>query len=449
MRRSTPARVCRSLAGLVAELAVMLTLAALLVRPASAAEVQVVRSPGGIEAWLVENHSSPLIAARIVFRGGAVQDSVEKPGVAFFTDWMFNEGAGPYRTQELLQRLHVELGAEFSKATYAEAQEFSIRTLTANRGAVFDLVGLMFREPRFDDDAMLRARDEIGASIDAAAADSGSQALLSFNRALYGDHPFSRMLYGNRQSLASITADDLVAYRRRVFARDNLLVAVVGDIDATALGALLDRTFGALPATSERQPTPPTAPPTAGTRVLEYDVPQASITLGSLADLADVKERATADVINEILGSGGLTSRLMVELREKRGLVYSVSTGRGGTTLHDLFYGGAATSNENVAEVLRIMREEFTRLRTSGVTEDELARAKSVLKGTRMIGNRLSLAIAGKLVWNRFWGYAPDHFNRYDGYIDAVTPDDIRRVTAKYIDPENLSVVIVGKGVKL
>jgi zinc protease len=427
------------------------TLAAvyLLAPSAAATEVKTVRSPSGIEARLVENNAVPLIAVNIIFKGGASQDPDGKAGLANFANCMFNEGAGNLRTQELMQKLHVDLSAQFEKAATDESHVFNFKTVTAYKDDVFDLVGEMFQEPRFDEDAMGRCRDEIGITIDAGNQSSATHQRLALYGMLFGDHPLARQTNGSRQSIAAITKEDVLDYRRRVFARDNMMIAVVGNIDATTLGDLLDRTFGKLPANSDLKPELPLPPATAGIKVLDYDVPQASIIFGNLVKLENDTERAAADIITQVIGGGDLDSRMMMELRERRGLIYSVSMSRGSTLLSDFVMGGAATDNDKVAEVIALIRREMELFLEGGMSEEEFARAKSVLKGSRLIGTRLSPSIAARLAADWFWGKGPDYFNTYGSRIDSVTRDDVRRVAQKVLNPAALSIVVVGKSVKL
>lgn len=422
---------------------------AALTLPAGATDIQTIMSPGGIEARLVENHAAPLIAVSMTFKGGGTQDPADKSGVANFANCMFNEGAGALRTQEFMQKLHIELSASFDKAATDESHSFNFKTVSANRDAVFDLIGQMFQEPRYDEDALARCKDEIGVMIDAANQNSDVQQRLKLYSMMFGDHPLAKSVQGTRESLAAMTKEDVIEYRRRVLSRDNMKIAVVGDISQDALGPLLDKTFGKLPAKGDLIPEPPLQPSAPGLQTLEYDVPQASIIFGSLVELESDQERAATDIINHIVGGGDLDSRLMMELREKRGLVYSVSVGRGSTLLSDYIVGGAATDNDKVAEVIATIRAQMADFIKNGMSDEELARAKSVLKGSRLIGTRLSPVIANRLSADWFWGKGPEHFNSYGSRIDGVTKDDIRRVAEKLYKPEALAIVVVGKGVKL
>jgi zinc protease len=231
--------------------------AALILSTAQAAEVDGMKiervvSPGGIEAWLVESHANPLIAIRFAFRGGATQDDEGKDGLAYFVSAMMDEGAGELnsiafqeRAQELAMRMDFDAGRDVMLG--------NVQTLTANRDEVFDLVRLAMAKPRFDQDAVERVRAQILAGLKFDENDPETVASLAWDRLAFHNHPYGRPIKGTLQSISNITRDDLKTYVRRVFARDKLVISVVGDIDAATLGKALDHLF--IPSL-RRWPTP-------------------------------------------------------------------------------------------------------------------------------------------------------------------------------------------------
>ncbi|HEX2380931.1 MAG TPA: pitrilysin family protein, partial [Methyloceanibacter sp.] len=216
-------------------------------------KIQRVVSPGGIEAWLVEGHTNPLIAIRFAFRGGASQDNPGKEGLAYFVTAMMDEGAGDLnsvafqeRAQELAMRMDFDAGRDVMLG--------NVQTLTANKDEVFDLVRLAMTKPRFDEDAVERVRAQILAGLKFDENDPETVASLAWDRLAFQNHPYGRPIKGTMQSIASITREDLKTYVNRVFARDKLVISVVGDIDAETLGKALDHLFGDLPLHSELAP---------------------------------------------------------------------------------------------------------------------------------------------------------------------------------------------------
>jgi len=274
MRKMTgvSARSLKSRLG--AALAAVALMALPAVAQGSGMKIQQVTSPGGIKAWLVESHANPLIAVRFAFRGGAAQDEAGKEGVAYFVTAMMDEGAGDLdatafqeREQALAMRMDFDAGRDVMLG--------SIQTLTANKDDVFDLVRLAMSQPRFDADALERVRAQILAGLKFDENDPETVASLAWDRVAFKDHPYGRPVKGTRESVAAITADDLKNYVRRVFARDKLMITVVGDIDAAELGKALDKLFGDLPARSKLTDVADATPLLAPSReIIVMDVPQ-------------------------------------------------------------------------------------------------------------------------------------------------------------------------------
>ena len=220
-----------ALIGRCSRAAVALAFAGLfaLAAPARAIELQEVTSPGGIKAWLVEDHSIPLISLSLAFRGGSVLDPQGKEGMTTLLAGLLDEGAGDLDSRTFQQRLNdLSIDWRFD----AGMDEFSggVRTLTENRDQAFDLLRLGLTQPRFDADPVERIRDQILSVIAGDVSDPGSIANRAWWRLGYPGHPYSRQTGGTEAGLKAVTVDDFHAYMKRVFARDNLIVGVVGDI---------------------------------------------------------------------------------------------------------------------------------------------------------------------------------------------------------------------------
>jgi zinc protease len=426
--------------------------AALILSTAQAAEVDGMKiervvSPGGIEAWLVESHANPLIAIRFAFRGGATQDDEGKDGLAYFVSAMMDEGAGELnsiafqeRAQELAMRMDFDAGRDVMLG--------NVQTLTANRDEVFDLVRLAMAKPRFDEDAIERVRAQILAGLKFDENDPGTVASLAWDRLAFQNHPYGRPIKGTLQSISNITRDDLKTYVRRVFARDKLVISVVGDIDAATLGKALDHLFGDLPLHSELAPVADANPPLGPTReIIEMDVPQSVAQFGHRGIARKDADFISAYVLNYIIGGGGFSSRLMEEVREKRGLAYSVYSNLYPYQHGAVFVGNVATKNEAVGQSLEVIEGELKRLAEQGPTAEELENAKSYLTGAYALRFESSSSIANQLLWIQIEDLGIDYVNRRNKLVEAVTLEDIRRVAKRLIEADRLITTIVGKPV--
>lgn len=427
--------------------------AALIVSAAPAAEVAKVKiervtSPGGIEAWLVESHTNPLIAMRFAFRGGASQDLQDKEGLAYFISAMMDEGAGPLDAvafQEREQALAMRMDFDASR----DVMLGNVQTLSANKDEVYDLVRLALTKPRFDKDAVERVRAQILAGLKFDENDPETVASLAWDRLAFNNHPYGRPIKGTMASIAAISPGDLKDYARRVFARDKLVISVVGDIDAATLGKVLDLVFGGLPPRSALAPVADANPPLGPTReIIEMDVPQSVAQFGHRGVARKDNDFIPAYVLNYIIGGGGFSSRLMEEVREKRGLAYSVYSNLYPYQHGAVFVGHVATKNEAVGQSLAVIEGELRRLAEQGPTAEEFDSARSYLTGAYALRFESSSSIANQLLWIQIEDLGIDYVNRRNVLIEAVTLDDIRAVAKRLIEADRLITTIVGKPVE-
>jgi zinc protease len=429
----------------------LLAIVALLIpsSKAQAMKIQVVKSPGGITAWLVEEHSVPLIALRFAFEGGTAQDPEGKEGLSNFLAGMLDEGAGDLTAKQFQERVE-EIAMRMSFEDSRDAFYGSFETLTENRDKATALLALALGKPRFDTDAVDRVRGQLQASLAYAARDPNRVASEQWAAMAFPNHPYGRPATGTPASLKGITREDIAGFWSRTFARDNLRVVAVGDIDAATLAGLLDRVFGTLPAKAQLRTVAPVEPAAVDNqKVIEMAVPQSVARFGLPAMPRKDKDFITAFVLNTILGGGSMSSRLYEEVREKRGLAYSVHTSVQPYKQTSIFAGGVATKNEEIAQSLDVIRAELTRFAAEGPTEKELADAKSYLTGSFALRFDSNAKIANQLLWIQQEELGLDYVDRRNGEIDAVTLADVKRVAKRLFDGKELIVTIVGKPVGL
>ena len=250
---------------------------------------------------------------------------------------------------------------------------------------------------------------------------------------------------GTLELVPTITSDDLKAYTHRVLARQNLKIAVVGDIDAETLKPLLDRVFGALPQKPDLAPIENVTPQGLGRRiVVNLDVPQAVVDFGGPGIARKDPDFMAAYTVNHILGGGSSTSRLYHEVREKRGLAYSVSDSLVWLDHSAVFIGGTATRADRTGEALDLIEKEIHRLAADGPTAAELAEAKNYLNSSFVLNLDTSSKIASLLVQLQLDDLGIDYFTSRSAMIAAVTLDDAKRVAKRLLD-SGLLVTVVGK----
>ncbi len=411
---------------------------------ASAMTIEQIVSPSGIHAWLVREHAVPLVALNYSFHGGSSQDDALKVGTAHLTADMLDEGAGPLDSKTYHRRLEdhaIELAFQVGRDYFRG----SLRTLNENREEAFDLLNLALTKPRFDADALERVRAQELSELRRETTNPNELASHSWWSAAFPDHPYGRESRGTLKSMARITADDLRNYVKRVFARKELIVSIVGDIDAARAGRLIDRAFGGLPAQNNLKPVPQASPTNLGRRiVIDVNVPQAVVNFGGQGIARHDPDFMTAYVVNHILGGGSFSSRLYREVREKRGLAYGVSDQLVWFRRAAVVIGGTATRGDRAADALKVIESEIRRMGENGPTQAELDEAKSFLKGSYALSLDTSSKIAAQLTQIQIDNLGIDYIQHRNGLIDAISIEDAKRV-AKRLYGGGLLVTVAGR----
>ena len=422
----------------------LLPVSALLSRPANAMQIQSVKSPGGLDAWLVEEHGNPLMALRFSFEGGNAQDPEGKNGLANFITAMMDEGAGDLTSNDFQERVE-DIAMRMSYDDGRDGLYGNFETLTVHREKAVELLRLAVNAPRFDTDAVERIRKQLLANLVYSARDPEKVAANEWNALAYGSHPYGRPAQGTADTVTSITSADLKGFIKRNFAKSNLKIVAVGDINAAELGKLIDTVFGSLPDKADLKAVPP-AKLTAGTqKLIDMDVPQSVATFGSTAMARKDPDFMTGFVLNQLVGGGGFASRLMEEVREKRGLAYSVYSYLLPMRQSSLLTGGVATRGEAIDESLKVIRSEFKRIAEEGPTETELKNAKSYLTGSYALRFDSNSKIASQLLGLQEEGFGADYIEKRNGLIEAVTMEDAKRVAKTLFDEKNLIITVVGR----
>ncbi len=407
-------------------------------------EIQEVTSPGGITAWLVEDHSIPFAALELRFRGGTSLDEPGKRGSVYLMSGLIEEGAGDMDARTYARELE-SLAASFTYNAGDDTVSISARFLTENRDEVIDLLRTTLLEPRFDEDAVERVKAQILSGLRSDLTDPNDIAGRSFAAMAYGDHPYGSEGKGTLETVAALTRDDVATAYDSVFAKDRLYVGAVGDITAEDLGVLLDTLLLDLPETGKPIPERAEVQIEGGVSVVEFDTPQSVALFSQKGIDRDDPDFFAAFVLNHILGGGGFESRLMQEVREKRGLTYGVYSYLAPKDLASVYLGSVSSSNDRIAEAVEVIRDEWARAASEGVTQKELDDAKTYLTGAyplRFDGNG---RIAGIMVGMQMQGLPIDYIATRNDKVNAVTLDEINRVASELLDPEGLHFTIVGK----
>jgi zinc protease len=424
--------------------AAVLFVAAGLAAPAVALDVKVVKSPKGLTAWLVTDRTAPVLHMAFAFRPGALRDPVGKEGLTNLMTILLDEGAGDLDSLAFQRRME-ELALTWRVNAGRDTVHGTVRTLSRHQNEVFKLVGLALTKPRFDAEPIERARAQLRAFLRRELTDPNTIAYRTWMKGMYPEHPYGRTVDGTPDTIAKLTREDLVAQHRATFARDNLIVGVVGNISAEELAPLLDVAFGDLPEKAAPMEIVEVTPHATGEiSVQRMSIPQSVVMFGHGALKRDDKEFYAAMVMNHILGGGTFSSRLYTEVREKRGLAYSVYSFLNPFEKGPLYMGQVSTENARVKESIDIIRAEWKRMAGGEVTDEEVASAKTYITGSYALRFASASDISRMLVNTQVDGNGPDYFDKRNGYIQAVTLDDVKRVAARLLHADKLTFFVVG-----
>jgi zinc protease len=405
--------------------------------------VQRVTSPGGLEAWLMESHEVKLIRMKFSFEGGTLAELEGKAGAAYLAAYLFNEGAGDMDAAELTRRRQ-RIGVQYyGQADYARVT-VTFATPSKHRTEGFELLGLALRSPRFDEEPIARAKSEAEAALTQELKNPSAIAVNALTRQIYGSLRYASPINGTLESLPGITRADIEDFRRRTFAGSNLKIAVAGDITPEELGPLLDKLFAALPERAEILPQPALPEQAPMARLHSMELAQTIVVFGNLAPRLTWRQKLAADIANYIL-SASYTSRLFMEVREKRGLVYTISTNRMDLDDHSLFLGSFGAGPENAGPALEVKREVLSRFLAEGPTEAEVRAAKDAFTGGYLLSLDTSDSLASTLLGMQRLGLPTTYLDDFAGIIDSISREEVLEAARLVIRPDIMTTVAVGK----
>lgn len=404
-----------------------------------------VHTASGIEIWHVEDYTVPVVSVEFAFLGGAAQDPVGRCGLANLLSGLLDEGAGTLTSQAFQEQLE-DKAIELSFDAGRDRLDGSLRTLAENATRAFELLGMALNVPRFDADAIDRTRAQIVSGLKRDESDPNARAREALNALAYPDHSYGRPADGRIAELAAITRDDIVNQHARLFARENLHIVAVGAISAEALAAAVEAAFGALPKSPDLTIIPPAIMQNPGKlEIVNLDIPQSTLYLALPGIARKDPAHMPAMVLNHILGGGSFTSRLWAEIREKRGLAYSVWSMLASRQHAAMFLAGTATSNERTAESLQLMRAEIDRIARDGASADELDKAKRFLMGSYALRFDTSRKIAHQLLEISIEQLGIDYIDRRNDEVARVSLDQMHAVGTRLFANAAPLVVVAGR----
>ncbi|SFR55893.1 zinc protease [Yoonia tamlensis] len=423
---------------------IALTLGLLATTASAEIDIIEVTSPGGINAWVVEEPSIPFVALEIRFRGGTSLDLPDKRGATNLMMALLEEGSADMTAQEF-QTAREGLAASYSFSAYDDSVGISAQFLTENQDDALALLRQALINPTFDQDAVDRVRAQVLANIASDEKRPNRIASAALNAAAFGDHPYGTNADGTVDSVNALTRADMFTAHQNALTRDRLYVSVVGDVTVAQVGPMLDALLGDLPAQGPALPDDIAFGLAGGVTVIDYATPQAVAIFGHAGMKRDDPDFFAAYILNHVLGAGGFESRLMNEVREKRGLTYGIGTYLVPKFHAELMLGSVASSNDTIAEAISVTRDVWADTAANGITDAELTAAKTYLTGEYPLRFDGNSEIAAIMVGMQMIDLSPEYVTNRNDFINAVTLDDVNRVAGELLAPDDLHFVVVGQ----
>lgn len=398
----------------------------------------------GISVYFLEDHQLPVITLSVMFHGGSVYDPPEKSGLAELTATLLRSGGAGTRTPEEVDEELDYYSIDLSSNAGDEALVVNMNSLAKNDELAFEIMADMMRRPRFDSAKMALEISNLQDEIRRRNDEAGNVTRRVYYQTVYGGHPYGR--YPTLASVAALSRADIVAMHEKYYNPDNCLMAVAGDLTPAELKDLIDRYLGGWSRAGRELPEVPRATRQyePGVYYAEKDINQAHIRFGHLC--MDIKnpDRYAMDIMNFALGGGGFISRIMGQVRTTHGLAYSVGTYVYRRPLMGTLFAYCQTRADAMGRAMEMMLDIIEEVKREGITTEEFELARESIINGFVFNYDTPGKIAGNFAYNEFHGFPPDQLKRDLEAYQAVTLDDCNRVAARYLDTEDIVIVVTG-----
>lgn len=408
--------------------------------------VQSVKLSEKSEAWLVHSDDVPVMTVKLAFRdAGSTSDEDGQEGRALMLAALLNEGAGELDALAFNQALE-DHAIQMSFSADDDLLLVNMQTLSEHAEKAFELLALALTKPRFDADAVARVKAQMHTALRQMEEQPRYVASKALSEVVYGSHPYGNPTEGTHAGIDAVTAADLRAQLKRYVTSENLLMSVVGDVDAQGLRRLTKTHLSALP--TEFDPyyaVPPLSPQVMGqTEVIRRSIPQTVLLFAGRGVERSDKDFYAAYVLNHLLGGGTLTSKLGDEIREQRGLAYYAYSRLQVMDHGSLLAGGFGTRNDQAAKALQVMMDTLRITQNGEITQAEVDEAKSYITGAFPLMLSSNSGIASMLLVMQRFNLGKEYLAKRNDLINAVTRDDVLRVAKERIQPQQYTIIGVG-----
>lgn len=436
----------------VAALAVFVFFAVFSAPPASALEINRHLLPNGLLLLHVERHNLPLVITNLMIKASPLDEPKEKAGLASLTSGLLQEGTSKRSSRQISSEIEF-IGASLGASTNEDYTSISLSVLKKDIDKGFEILADVLLNPVFPEGEIERKKTLVKGSLRRSEEDPSFIAGREFKKAVFGDKPYGRLVSGVPETIDAIGREDIVNFHSGFYVPGNAMLVVTGDITAEELKGLLDKYFGnwqgaapALPGRAKLDAVTRDAGDKNKTVVLvDRNLTQANIVLGHAGISRDDPDYYAVLVMNYILGGGGFSSRLMYRIRDELGLAYDVHSYFSAHKYGGFFQAGVQTKNPSAKTAIEEILGAIEKIRAEPVEKRELEDAKAYLTGSFPRRVETMRKITDFLGAVEFYGLGMDYIEKYPGYINGVSAEDVQRVAQKYLHPDRYVLVVVAK----
>lgn len=414
---------------------------------AQAAEITPKRivTDNGITLLLVEQHSLPIVSVEALIEAGAIYDPNEKAGLATLTASLLEEGTKKRSAPEISQAVDF-IGANLTASADQDFMTAELKILKKDVEAGFDLFSDILINPVFDPKEVERVRNNLLGGLVAEKDQPQVIAERAFRNIVFGNHPYHNPVNGREETVSKIGREEIAAFHRDFYRPNNTILAIVGDLSEKEATALVSKYFGKW----EKRPVPfpRIAPPTPfeakKVELIDKELAQATVVLGHVGVERSNPDYYAVSVMNYILGGGGFSSRMLSDIRDNRGLVYSIYSRFDANRQPGDFQVSLQTKNASTNDAIDGVLQEIKKIRSAPATDIEISEAKAYLVGSFPLRLDTTGKLAAILSAAEFYKLGLDYLKKYPEYINKVTREDVLRAAQKYLHPDRYALVVVG-----
>ena len=398
----------------------------------------------GLTLLIVERHHLPIVKVTVGVNAGSLEEPEKLSGLANLTAELLTSGTKMRTAREINEEVEF-VGASLNASGGDDYITVNLSVLKKDLNLGFDLLSDVMLNPLFPEDELDKKRERIKGALQAQEEDPGFVAMKDFKKAVFGSHPYGRLIEGSTDTLDMISRKDIVDFHAAHYVPNNTIMSIVGDITVEEVKDLLKKYFSNWHRKEVRalESQEPGKTKERKTVTVDKDLTQANIILGHVGIRRDDPDYYAVSVMNYIFGGGDFASRLMQNIREEKGLVYDIHSFFAAKKNSGNFQVGLQTKNKSANTAIQEILQEIKKMMNEPVSDAEISDAQAFLTGSFPMRIETSQRIADFLMAVEYYKLGMDYIEKYPVYINSVTKEDILRVAKKYLDPEKFVLVVV------